>query len=162
MRPLFKELRDVGGYHALKGANQVLPLGQDVGHDCAHEKTGVGNQHGVALQEGFVLELADALIKDFCLGSLQGQVDGTAYQVGDESNSAIDVVAHGLDELAGLRLGHHGVLLVTAVDSEVDVLLGVVQHALSLTLRQLDQVEADLDHDVLHLAHVNVCELLIS
>lgn len=53
-------------------------------------------------------------------------------------------------------------MLVAAVEGVIDVLLGVVKHALGFTLRELDQVEADLDHDVWHLGHENLAELLVS
>lgn len=53
-------------------------------------------------------------------------------------------------------------MLVTAVERVIDILLRVVKHALGLTLGELDQVEADLDHDVRHLGHENLAELLVS
>ena len=52
-------------------------------------------------------------------------------------------------------------LLVAAVESEVDVLLRIVLHLLSFVSSELDEVEADFDHDLFHLIDENRAELLI-
>ena len=63
------------------------------------------------------------------------------------------MVTDALNKLAGLSLGHHRLLLVTAVQGEVYVLLWIITHATCLVPCELDQVKADLHDNALHLVN---------
>jgi len=80
------------------------------------------------------MELSNNGIVVLGILALKCEVDCAACHVGDERDGAVNIVAKRLDKFASLRLGHHGVLLVAAIKREVDVLLWVVLHTLSLTL----------------------------
>ena len=60
-------------------------------------------------------------------------------------------VTDALNQLASMCLWNHGLLLVNTVKGERDVLCGVTHHSASLTWSQLNQIAADLNHDVLTL-----------
>ena len=53
-------------------------------------------------------------------------------------------------------------LLVAAVQGEVDVLLRVILHLIGLGARELDQIEADLHDNISELGHEDRAELLVA
>ena len=161
MRLLLKESLHVFSDHLLEPANEVFPLRKDVRHDGEDDQASVGNQHFLALEERLVLPFVDALVDIVAGGTPHCKVDRADRQVSNEGNSSVDIIAHGFDEFTGLGLRDHRLLFVTAVKGEIDVLLGIVFHLLSLISGELNEVEADLDHDLFHLIDKDRAELLI-
>jgi hypothetical protein len=118
----------------LKVSDQVFALGKNIGHHGQDQKASVDNQDRLALEEGFMLELSNDGIVVLRILALKCKVDCAACHIGDEGDGAVNIIAKRLNKFTSLRLGHHGVLLVAAIKGEVDVLLGVVLHALGLAL----------------------------
>ena len=114
------------------------------------------------MEERLVFELCQVTVIVLSGCTLKCDVDRTTCQVSDEGDGPIDVIAEGLEDFACLRLRHHRVLLIAAIEGEVDVLLWIVRHLVRLTLVQLDQVAADLDYDVFHLREVGVGQLFVG
>lgn len=161
MRLLFQERLHISGDHSLKASDEVFSLWQDVGHDGKDKKASIDNQDWLRLEERLILQFHDRLVKKLSSGSLQSEVNCTTRQVRNESNCTIDVVAHGLNKFACLRLGNHRVLLVTTVERKIDILLRIILHPLSLAFSKLNQIQADLDHYKLHLGYEHLAEFFV-
>ena len=159
---LLEEGGCVGGDGAIEVHDEVLTLREDVADHSEDHEAGVRNQDRLRLEEGVVLVLADRGIKNLGAGALKRQINRAASKVHNEGDGAIDVITHGFDEFAGLRLGNHRLLLVAAVERKINILLRIVLHLLCFLLGELDQVQADLDHDILHIGEENRAILLVT
>ena len=115
MGPSLKELGDVSADDFFKDTDQVFALRQDVGHQRQNDHASVGNQDRIAPEEGLLLPLLDRRLGQLGAWALQGQIERAAGELGDESDSTVDIVTEALDELASLCLGYHRLLLIAAV-----------------------------------------------
>ena len=113
--PSLKELGDVSADDFFKDTDQVFALRQDVGHQRQNDHASVGNQDRIAPEEGLLLPLLDRRLGQLGAWALQGKIECAAGELGDESDSTVDIVTEALDELASLCLGYHRLLLIAAV-----------------------------------------------
>lgn len=113
--PPLKELGNVSADDFFKDTDQVFALRQNVGHQRQHDHTSVSNQDRIAPEEGVLLPLQDRGLRQLGAGALQGPIERAAGELGDESDSSVDIVTKALDELASLCLGYHRLLLIAAV-----------------------------------------------
>jgi len=145
-----QDLFDVLGQSSLEVRQQVRSLGQGVGDDCESNEASLSDDDWVgSLEERVLIHVPQALRSNELggLASVESDVKCVDGEGGDDTGGTVDVITHSFEHLATLGLHGQRLLLIGAVEGQIDKLAGVRDDTLSFFVHRLHQIHAQRNYD---------------